>query len=380
MTTKITRTVIQGFAALALAGSGAASYAGCTVVDGLPQGCNGNTPTTPTTPTAPSTSDADAAAKAAAAALAAAKAEAAAKADAAAKAAAAAEQAQKQQQQAAAAAIAKQQAELTAQQKQQAELTAQQKLQAELKAQTGDQKLVGGDQTMTGAPINIDTSDKSVHKTTISTPVSVAPVAGSFLVPPQVMAQCGLFDAKDTGGWGFGIQYKDQSYGFHYKGKTTSILKTDMDCLTAVHNHAGRMQNLQFQHEIALQASRAGVELDKIVYAAGGPEGRMVVLQKNYAPQIAEIVKDDSDARKLFNMFAPKPAQQLVPSVTPTPVKPRAAVVKGAAAPKGSTLKIDATGAAADEMAKRLAKCEGTCPMPVAAPAARAASAPAAGR
>lgn len=255
------------------------------------------------------------------------------------------------------------QQQLEAQQRQQAELNARQQTEVGQHARTGDQATT------------VDASDRSTRVTKITAPVQVAGVAGSFLVPPQVMQQCGVFDAKDNGGWGFGVQYEDKSFGLHYKGKTTSILKTDMDCLKAVHLHNSRMQNRQFQHEIDLQAAREGVELAKLIVGTGVP-GQMVVIQKYFGEEARKVAEPGSDVQKLFGLMAPKPP---APAPAPAPAARRAG--PPAAAKATNSLTINATGDAAVEMAKRLADCKAkvACPAPgpVAAPApAKAASGP----
>ncbi len=201
--------------------------------------------------------------------------------------------------------------DLTAQQKQEADLRAQQQLdaqqKAELKAKTGDQTVTDQSKTV------LDASDHSQTKIDArsSKPVDVAAPHRAFLVPPSVMAQCVKFEAEEKPSWGFGIQWDyNKSVGLQYAGGTKSVSLTDLECLTAVHRHAARMQNLQFQHETNMQAKRDGIELDKIVYATGGRQGQMVVLQKHYAEQIKTIVENGSDMQKFFNLGAPAAAEK----------------------------------------------------------------------
>jgi len=157
--------------------------------------------------------------------------------------------------------------------------------------------------------VTVDNSDNGVTK--VTTPVHVEKVAGSFLIPPQIMQLCQKFNAKDNGGWGVGVQYKDQSYGFHYKGKTTSEVKPEMDCVNAINNHAARMQNLQFQHEISMRAASEGVEVSKLIAATGTP-GQMVVVQKYFANEAEAVAKPGSAVRSLFGFTADKPAAKPV--------------------------------------------------------------------
>lgn len=345
MTTKISRTIAQGFAALALAGAGFSAQAtGCTIShDGIPTGCNGNPPVT-TTP-GNSAADADAAA------------------------------------------IAKQNAELTAKQqaelnaKQQAEQTAIQgqktvvgnkgevtgvnKSENALAAQTGDQKVnatTGKQETLT----QVDASDRSTTTTKIdarsSAPVAVQATSSTFLAVPNGKGTCDIFEAKQSPKGGLGIQWDyNKSVGFTYDGGAVSSFKPDQQCLADMRLHEARMLRMKLEAEQNMQQAAVNAQRDAAVYSSG-QAGQMVVIQRNYAAEAEAVTKEGSAVQKLFNLGAPKAPVVTAPAAAPAPVA-RKAAVKAAPVAAGSSLSIQARGAAADELAKKIT-CKTACPAP----------------
>lgn len=248
----------------------------------------------------------------------------------------------------------------------------------------GDQKMVGGDQKMVGG--NVTSDNKLAAQTgeqTVNTPVSVddhsvidarstAPVAvaapnASFLaVPNNLPSVCSEFKAKEKASGGLGLQWDyNKSFGFQYRGGAELSIKPDQACLDALKQHELRLLNLRNQHDVDMQQRRNEAAMDRAVYSTGGAEGKAVILQKNYAPQISEIVKPGSDVQKLFGLFN-KPAA--APAAAPAPAARKGYSAKPAAPKPADSMTISATGAAAVELAKQ--RCNGGCKPSAAASAA----------